>query len=58
MLRKINRQPSTHKLIIRTGQAKGDISLTERPFSPKGTGICELVEDRKEDRKDDQKEKE
>ena len=59
MLKKINRQPPTHKLMIRTRQVKGDASLTERPFSPKGTRIDELVEDSmEEDQKDDQKEKE
>ena len=59
MLRKINRQASTHKLMIRIGQAKWDASLTERPFSPKGTRPYELVEDRMEEGwKDDQKEKE
>ena len=44
--------------MIRIGQAKGDASLTERPFSP-GTRPYELVEDSMEEGwKDDQKEKE
>ena len=45
--------------MIRTRQAKRDTSLTERPFSSKGTRPYELVEDRMEDGwKVDQKEKE
>ena len=36
-----------------------DASLTERPFSPKGTPTYELAEDRKEeDRNDEQQQKE
>ena len=59
MLRKINSQLSSHKLIDKTGQAKVDASLTESPFSPKGTPTYELAEDRKEeDRNDDQQQKE
>ena len=59
MLRKINSQLSSHKLIVKTGQAKVDASLTESPFSPKGTPTYELAEDRKEeDRNDDQHQKE
>ena len=49
MLRKINRQPSTHKLMVTTRQVKGDASLTERPFSPKGTRTYELAEDSMEE---------
>lgn len=59
MLRKINAQLSSHKLIVKTGQAKVDASLTESPFSPKGTTTYELAEDRKEeDRSEEQKQKE
>jgi IS5 family transposase len=59
MLRKMNSQLSSHKLIVKTGQAKVDASLTESPFSPKGTPTYELAEDRKEeDRNDDQQQKE
>ena len=49
IFRKVNRQLSKHKLILKTGQAKVDASLTESPFSPKGTTTYEIGEDRKED---------
>ena len=46
-------------MIVRTGQAKVDASLTESPFSPKVAPTYELAEGRKEqDRNDDQKQKE
>ena len=46
MLKKINRQLSSHKLIVRNGQAKVDASLTESPFNPKGATTYEVAEDR------------
>lgn len=48
ILRKMNRQLSAHKLILKTGQAKVDASLTESPFIPKGNTTYELAEDREE----------
>lgn len=59
MFRKINKQLRVHKLIVKTGKAKVDASLTESPFNPKGVVTYELAEDRKEqDRTDEQKQQE
>ena len=59
MLKKINVQLNSHKLIVKTGQAKVDASLTESPFNPKGAITYDLAEDRKEeDRTAESKQKE
>lgn len=58
MLRKINNQLLSHKLIIEGG-AKVDASLTQSRFSPKGVTSYEVAEDRQEDdRSEAQKQKE
>lgn len=51
ILRKINRQLSSHKLIIKGG-TKVDASLTESPFNPKGATTYEIACDREEDQRD------
>jgi IS5 family transposase len=48
LLRKINAQLNGHRLIIKDG-VKVDASLTESPFSPKGTKTYEVAQDRNED---------
>jgi len=47
LLKKINRQLGSHKLIIKDG-LKVDASLTESPFNPKGITTYEVAEDRNE----------
>ena len=49
LLLKINRQLTKHRLILKTGKAKVDASLTQSPFSPKGMPTYEIAEDREED---------
>ena len=48
LLKKINRQLTSHQLIIKGG-VKVDASLTESPFNPKGKTTYELAEDRHEE---------
>lgn len=50
LLRKINKQLTNHKLIIKDG-LKVDASLTESPFNPKGVTTYEVAEDRNEDKR-------
>ena len=59
MLRKVNKQLKSKKIILTNGQAKVDASITESPFNPKGKKTYELAEDRSEDqRSGGEKEKE
>lgn len=59
LLRKINKQLKSHKLILTNGHAKIDASLTESPYRPKGSPTYEIAQDRQEeDRDPDQFEKE
>ncbi|SNZ01219.1 IS5 family transposase [Flagellimonas pacifica] len=53
ILKKVNAQLSSHRLIVRNGSAKVDASLTESPFSPKGATTYEMAVDRQEDERGD-----
>lgn len=48
LLRRLNKQLSKHKLILKNGQAKVDATLTESPFNPKGKPTYEIGEDRQQ----------
>jgi IS5 family transposase len=54
LLKKINRQLSAHKVIIRNGAGIVDATLTDTPRCPDGKPIYEIAEDRKEDQRDDE----
>jgi IS5 family transposase len=59
LLKKINLQLVSHKVIIRNGAGIVDATLTDTPRCPKGKTQYELAEDRKEDqRSSEEKEKE
>ncbi|MEM6718568.1 MAG: IS5 family transposase [Bacteroidota bacterium] len=59
ILKKINKQLSDHKLILTTGHAQVDASLTQSPFNPKGKTTYELAQDRNEEnRSQEDKDKE
>ena len=47
ILKKLNSQLRTHKVMVNHGQVKIDASITASPFSPKGKTTYELAEDRK-----------
>ena len=49
ILKKLNSQLRTHKVMVNQGQVKIDASITASPFSPKGKTTYELAEDRKEE---------
>ena len=49
ILKKLNSQLRTHKVMVNHGQVKIDASITASPFSPKGKTTYELAEDRKEE---------
>ena len=49
ILKKLNSQLRTHKVMVNHGQVKIDASITSSPFSPKGKTTYELAEDRKEE---------
>lgn len=53
ILKKVNHQLSSHKLIVKNGSAKVDASLTESPFSPKGATTYEMARDREENDRDE-----
>jgi len=54
LLKKINRQLVTHKVLVRNGIGIVDATLTATPRCPKGKTQYELAEDRKEDQRSDQ----
>ncbi|MDR0619793.1 MAG: IS5 family transposase [Bacteroidales bacterium] len=59
LLKRINSQLASHKVIIRHGIGIIDASITESPFCPKGRPRYEVVEDREEGcRKEEEWEKE
>jgi IS5 family transposase len=53
LLKKINRQLVSHKVIIRNGTGIVDATLTDTPRCPEGNPIYEIAEDRKEDQRED-----
>jgi len=53
LLRKINRQLKDKGIMIKTGKAMVDASLTDSPFRPKGKTEYQIATDRKEDDRDE-----
>lgn len=54
ILKKFNIQLQKHGIMVKTGTAKVDASITDSPLYPKGKTTYEIAEDRKEDQRDDQ----
>ena len=52
LLRKINKQLKSKGIMIKTGRAKIDASITDSPWSPKGKKQYEIAIDREENERD------
>jgi len=53
LLRKINKQLKNHDIIVKSGSAKIDASITETPLKPKGKTTYEVAVDRDEDNREE-----
>ncbi len=59
LLRKINKQLKSRGIMLKTGKAMVDASITDSPYSPKGKTEYEIASDRREEeRSEEEKEKE